>query len=266
LQAWATTAEHAWQFYSTRPFVAGTFIWTGFDYRGEPYPYNLWPAVNAHYGVLDLCGFPKDVAYYYKANWTNEPVLHIFPHWNWPGKEGQKIPVWCYSNFDEVELFLNGKSQGRKTVNPKDHLAWEVPYQPGTLLARGYRSGQAAAEEKIETTGPAAKIRLSPDRKTIDADGCDIALVKVEVLDSQNRPVPTADNLIRFSITNGSIIGVGNGDPDSHESEKANQRKLFSGLAAVVVQSNDEPGDILLTASSVGLTPTQTIIATTAPK
>jgi beta-galactosidase len=264
IQSWVSTAEQWWKFFLARPFTSGGFVWTGFDYRGEPYPYNLWPTVNAHYGIMDLCGFPKDVYYYYQANWTDQPVLHIFPHWNWHGKEGQLIPVWCYSNLDEVELFLNGTSLGRQKVNRLDHLEWHVVYDPGTLLARGYKDGQQVAEEQIETTGPAVAIKLTPDRATIDADGRDVSMVTVQALDAQGRPVPTANNFIRFDITGGKIIGTGNGDQNSLEPEKQPQRSLFNGLAMVVVQSNKGPGDIQLSATSVGLTPT-TLHITAAP-
>ena len=215
---WTTTAESWWSFFADRPWLSGAFVWTGFDYRGEPTPY-WWPCVNSHFGILDTCGFPKDVFYYYKSWWTTNPVLHVFPHWNWPGQEGQNIAVWAYSNCRAVELFLNGRSLGRKTMPKYSHLEWRVTYEPGTLSAKGYdANGNVIAETKEETTGAAAQIQLTPDRKTINADGEDVAVFTVSTVDAQDRFVPTARNKIHFSIAGaGRILGVGNGDPSCHE-------------------------------------------------
>lgn len=215
---WTTTAESWWSFFADRPWLSGAFVWTGFDYRGEPTPY-WWPCISSHYGILDTCGFPKDAFYYYKSWWTTNTVLRVFPHWNWPGSEGRKISVWAYSNCRQVELFLNGGSLGKQTMPRNGHLEWQVKYEPGTLSAKGYdANGNVIAETKEETTGPAAQIRLTPDRKTINADGEDVALFTVSALDAQGRPVPTAQNKIHFSIEGeGRILGVGNGDPSCHE-------------------------------------------------
>ncbi len=215
---WSTNAQGWWKFFAARPWLSGAFIWTGFDYRGEPTPY-WWPSISSHFGVLDTCGFRKDVAYYYQSWWTKQPVLHLLPHWNWPGKEGQTIPVDVYSNCRQVELFLNGTSLGRKTMEPNSILSWNVTYEPGTLSARGYdASGKLIASTQEETTGPAVAIRLTPDRTAINADGEDVAVYTVSTVDAQGRRVPTAGNLIHFSLTgNGRILGVGNGDPDCHE-------------------------------------------------
>ena len=208
------TAEYWWSYYATRPWLTGGFAWTGFDYRGE----NSWPCVNAHYGIMDTCGFPKDNYYYYQSWWSDKTVLHLMPHWNWAGKEGTNIDVRCFSNCGEVELFLNGVSLGRKTMPPNSHLQWMVPYAPGTLLARGYKDGQPVAEEKVETTGPAASVKLTPDRATINPDGEDASVITVAVNDAQGRLVPVANNLVNFEISGGGkIIGVGNGDPSCHE-------------------------------------------------
>jgi beta-galactosidase len=215
---WATTAETWWSFFDARPWLSGGFVWTGFDYRGEPTPYG-WPCINSHFGILDMCGFPKDNFYYYQTWWTTNTVLHLLPHWDWPGKEGQDIDVWAYSNCKEVELFLNGKSLGRQTMPHDGHLAWQVKYQPGTLSAKGYDAdGKVIAETKEETTGNAAAIQLTPDRSTINADGEDVSVIKVSALDAQGRAVPVSTNLIHFELSGpGKILGVGNGDPSCHE-------------------------------------------------
>ncbi len=251
---WGSTAEKWWTYFASRPFLAGAFVWTGFDYRGEPTPYS-WPCINSHFGIMDTCGFPKDNYYYYQAWWTEKPVLHLFPHWNWPGKEGQEIAVWCDSNCEAVELFLNGESLGKQTMPVNSHLEWKVPYAPGTLLAKGYRGSQEMAQVKVETTGAAARIKLLPDRSAIQADGEDVSMVTVEVVDAQGRVVPAAENEVSFAIEGGKILGVGSGDPSSHEPDKAGQRKVFNGLAQVIVQSMKKPGDIMLSATSPGLQP-----------
>jgi beta-galactosidase len=212
--------EHGIKYYDARKFLAGLFFWTGFDYRGEPNPL-AWPAVSSQFGILDLCGFPKDIFYYLQSVWQNEPVLHLFPHWNWQGKEQQNISVWVYSNCDEVELFLNGKSYGKKFVEKLSHLEWDVPYTPGTLMAQGYNEDKEVLIEKVETTGEPAVIKLIPDRKAIKADGEDVAIITVSVEDRQGHIVPTANNELSLTISGrGKIIGVGNGDPASHEADR----------------------------------------------
>jgi beta-galactosidase len=210
-------AEGWWSFFATRPWLSGGFVWTGFDYRGEPTPYN-WPCINSHFGIVDTCGFPKDNFYYYQAWWTTNPMVHVFPHWNWAGREGQDIEVWCDSNCQEVELFLNGQSLGKKTMARNSHLQWTVKYAPGTLSAKGYNNGQVAAETKVETTGDPAAVQLTPDRTAISADGRDLSIITVAINDANGRTVPTAGNQIHFDLTGpGRIIGVGNGDPSCHE-------------------------------------------------
>jgi beta-galactosidase len=215
---WTTTAESWWSYFAPRPWLSGAFVWTGFDYRGEPTPY-WWPCVNSHFGILDTCGFPKDVFYYYQSWWTTNTVLHLAPHWNWPGREGQEILVEAFSNCKQVELFLNGASLGKQTMMPNSKLSWQVKYAPGTLSAKGYDdAGKVIAETKVETTGEAAQIQLMPDRKTINADGQDVSVFTVSAVDAQGRTVPVAQDKIHFSIEGaGSIIGVGNGDPSCHE-------------------------------------------------
>ncbi|MGB6133392.1 MAG: beta-galactosidase GalA [Acidobacteriaceae bacterium] len=252
---WAELAEEWWPFYASREFLAGGFAWTGFDYRGEPTPYG-WPSVSSQFGIVDTCGFPKDNFYYYKSWWGKDPVLHLFPHWNWEQREGEPIRVWVHSNLDEVELLLNGASQGRQKVKPLQHLEWSVKYAPGMLEARGYKNGVLALTEKRETTSDPVSIRLTADRTTIDADGEDIAILRVEALDEQGRPVPTADALIHFTVTgDGKLIGVGNGDPNCQESDKGPKRSLFNGLAQVIVQGTKTPGTITVTANRGGWQP-----------
>jgi beta-galactosidase len=249
---WGETAEEWWKFYGTRDWEAGGFAWTGFDYRGEPTPYG-WPSINSQFGIVDMCGFPKDNFYYYKAWWGKDPVVHVFPHWNYVGREGDEIPVWVYSNLDEVELFVNGKSIGSQKVPHLGHVEWKVRYEPGTIEARGSKGGKVVLMDKRETTGPTVSLRLSADRTEISANGEDVAVIKVEGLDKEGRLVPTANNHIGFKITgNGTLIGVGNGDPNCQESDKASKRSLFNGLAQVIVQASKEAGEIQIEAHKDG--------------
>jgi beta-galactosidase len=215
---WTTTAESWWSYFADRPWLSGAFVWTGFDYRGEPTPY-WWPCVNSHFGILDTCGFPKDAFYYYQSWWTTNTVLHLAPHWNWPGRAGQEILVQAFSNCKQVELFLNGASIGKQPMKPNSKLSWQVKYEPGTLSAKGFDDGgNVIAETKVETTGNATQLQLTPDRKTINADGEDVAVLTVAALDAQGRVVPVAQNKIDFSLDGaGKILGVGNGDPSCHE-------------------------------------------------
>ena len=215
---WVQSAETWWSWFADRPWLSGGFVWTGFDYRGEPTPYG-WPCINSHFGVLDTCGFPKDNFYFYKSWWTNEVVLHLLPHWNWPGREGQELRVDAMSNCKAVELFLNGTSLGKKEMQPNRKLTWKVKYEPGTLSAKGFdAAGKLIAETKVETTGPATQLQLTPDRSSINADGDDVAVFSVTALDAQGRVVPLAQDKLNFTLEGaGKIIGVGNGDPSCHE-------------------------------------------------
>jgi beta-galactosidase len=264
---WGEQAEEWWKFYATRDWEAGGFAWTGFDYRGEPTPYG-WPSVNSQFGIIDMCGFPKDTFYYYKSWWSAEPVLHLFPHWNFLGKEGEEIPVWVHSNLDEVELFLNGKSLGSQKVPRLGHVEWKVKYEEGAIEARGTKDGRLVLTDKRETTGEPVAIRLTADRSEIDADGADVAMLTVEVLDKQGRPVPTANNLVSFKVSGeGALIGVGNGDPNCQESDKEPKRSLFNGLAQVIVQAGKQPGEIHVEAVKEGwdgpeLTPAKLVVVT----
>jgi beta-galactosidase len=212
--------ETGWKYFDARPFLAGLFYWTGFDYRGEPNPLS-WPAVSSQFGIIDACGFPKDAFYYLKSVWTNEPVLHLLPHWNWKGSENKDINVWAYSNCDSVELFLNKKSQGRKPVPKNSHIEWIVKYQPGVLFAQGYKNGKKSITQQVETTGDPVSVQLLADRSTIKADGKDVSVLTVTVKDKKGLTVPVSSNEVTFTIEGpGKIIGVGNGDPGSHEPDK----------------------------------------------
>ncbi len=254
---WSATCEATWKAIAERPWMMGCFVWSGFDYQGEPTPF-VWPgqaAISTQFGIMDFCGFPKDSFWYYKSWWGSEPVLHVFPHWNWQGKEGEEIPVWVYSNCDEVELFLNEKSLGKKKMEKNGHLEWQVPYAPGKLEARGISPGKQLSAVR-ETTGEPAGIVLEPDRSVLTADGADLAWVAVSVVDDHGRIVPTAGNKVRFSVSGpAKVLGVGNGNPTCHESVKASQISAFNGLCMVLVQTTRTPGDIVLTAESDGLKP-----------
>jgi len=253
---WGNTAEEWWSFYADREWLAGGFAWTGFDYRGETTPYK-WPCISSHFGILDTCGFPKDTAFYYKTWWGSEPELHLFPHWNWGGKEGQEIEVWAYCNQENVELFLNGASLGSQVVKKNSHLAWRVKYVPGVLEARATGGGKVVLTKKRETAGTAAKIVATADRTRITADGRDVAVIQVSIVDAQGRPVPTADNKVNFEVSGpAAVIGVGNGDPSCHESDHATERSAFNGLCMAIIQGRrGDAGAISVNVSSPGLQP-----------
>ncbi|HVX26680.1 MAG TPA: beta-galactosidase GalA [Parafilimonas sp.] len=253
---WSSTAESWWKLHATDKWWMGGFVWTGFDYRGEPTPY-AWPNINSHFGVMDVCGFPKNISYYYKSWWSNFDVLQISPHWNWSGKEGQPIDVWVNSNADNVELFLNGKSLGKKDMERNGHLIWTVNYAPGTLEAVGYRNGRKLVTN-VETTDKPREMRIISQKTTMLADGKDVAVLNVSVVDDKGREVPDANNLIHFSLSgDGKIIGVGNGDPSSHEQDKYDdtiaQRHLFNGKCQVIVQAGTTPSSINIIASADSL-------------
>ncbi|HEU5479608.1 MAG TPA: beta-galactosidase GalA [Candidatus Tumulicola sp.] len=252
---WASTAEAWWTAYLARPWASGGFVWTGFDYRGEPTPY-AWPCINSHFGIMDTCGFPKDNYYYYQAQWGSAPVLHVFPHWNWAGHEGQPIEVWCHTNLERVELFLNGArvGGGAERVPPNGHAAWHVPFAPGVLEARGYRGGRVVLTARRETAGAPAAVALEADRIRLTADGMDVSVVAARIVDARGRTVPTASNRVTFGVTGPlAVIGVGNGDPSSHESDKDTSRSAFNGLCCAIVQAGTERGPAKVTAAADGL-------------
>ena len=259
---WGNTAEAQFQAMRVSPWVAGEFVWTGFDYIGEPTPFG-WPNRSSSFGIVDINGFPKDRFYLYQSQWRHEPMVHLLPHWSWPPEyEGKPIPVWAYTNADSVELFLNGRSLGvRNWSGVKDiHLAWQVPYQPGTLRAVAMRAGKVVAEDRVETTGAPAKIELRVDRPVIHADGQDLAFITVRVVDAQGRLVRAGgNNLVKFALQGGgAIAGLDNGDPTNHEpfvgpSPNAAQHRAFNGLALVVIRAPRGAAMLTLSAQADGL-------------
>ena len=256
---WGSTHEETWKLIKKHDFISGMFIWTGWDYIGEPTPYP-WPAISSYFGIIDLAGFPKDSFYMYQSEWTSKPVLHLLPHWNW--KQGEMVDVWAYFNGDEVELFLNGKSLGTKRKTGDDlHVSWRVPFEPGVLKAVSRRNGKVELTKEVSTAGEAAKLVLVPDRKIIQADGTDLSFVTVKVVDKNGVVVPRADNLVNFTLSGpGFVAGVDNGSEISHESFKASHRKAFHGLAMAIVQSKGSAGAITLKATADGLAPASVTI------
>lgn len=260
-QPWGATHRAAWKAVATRPYVAGAFVWTGFDYRGEPQPFE-WPTVSSSFGAMDLCGFPKTAYYIHQAQWiTDKPILAIVPHWNWAGREGQPIRVMVMANVEEVALLLNGRLISTQKVDPYEMNQWQVPYAPGRLEAVGRSKGRTVAHAMVETTGAPASLRLTPDRTMLVGDGRDAMPVTVEALDAGSRPVPTANLAVDFAITGGRIIGLGNGDANNHDPEKGKRYTLYNGLAQVIVQSDAAtPGPLVLRASAAGLKPAATTV------
>lgn len=252
---WGSTHERSLKMLQQSPHVSGMFVWTGFDYLGEPTPYP-WPARSSYFGIVDLAGFPKDVYYLYKSVWTDTPVLHIYPHWNW--KPGDTVDVVAYYNqADEVELYLNGRSLGiQKKVNDDMHVKWRVSYTAGKLKAISRKAGKEVLTAEVNTARKAAKIELLADRSKIKADGKDLSFVTIRILDDTGNVVPDADNMINLKVTGaGFLNAVDNGNPVSHESFKASYRKAFNGLALAIIQSGSTHGDIVVEATSTGLSP-----------
>ena len=264
-------AEQLWKFTAVNDYVIGDFMWTGIDYLGEA----RWPNKNSSSGVIDLCGFPKDGYYFYQSQWTNKPMVHLFPHWNWKGHEGQVIPVIAYSNCDSIELFLNGKSFGLKSAifpqqgvskawNAYDrpfvaattsdlHLSWDVPYEPGILKVVGRKNGKVITEE-IHTTSEPVAIRLTADRTEINGDAHELVNVKVEIVDENGQVVPDSGNLIEFKVEGEGVLkGSDNGNPSDKTQMQSPKRNAFNGLALAVIQSTRKSGNIRLTAVSAGL-------------
>jgi beta-galactosidase len=258
---WATSPDTEFAAQDSFPYMAGEFVWTGFDYLGEPTPYNIeWPSRSSYFGIIDLCGIPKDRYYLYQSNWTDKEVLHLLPHWNWEGKEGEIIPVHCYTSFRKAELFLNGKSLGIQEKDPtrlyrKYRLVWDVPYEAGELKVVALdETNQPLKEATIRTAGEPAAIKLEAYHDSIKADGKELAFITVSVVDNNGTLCPTADNLIRFKVEEGgNLVAVGNGDPTSLESFVKPQRQAFNGQCMVYVQNTASQKDIRLTAGSVGL-------------
>ena len=260
--------ERGLKFYDARPWLAGLFYWTGFDYRGEPNPLS-YPATGSEFGILDYCGFPKDEAYYLKSWWTDEPVLHILPHWTLEGHEGEEIPVWIYSNCDEVSLQVNGKNLGRKKMPRLGHLEWKAIYKPGVIKAVGYKGGKKVLEEVVRTAGAPAALKINTDRTTISADGRDLSVVNVSVLDQRGTFVPTACVPVTITVSGDvRILGAGNGDPAFRSNERpadSSARSFtidsYNGLAQFMVQSTGGAGEATVKVSSTsGITPAEVFI------
>ncbi|HLZ53442.1 MAG TPA: DUF4982 domain-containing protein, partial [Verrucomicrobiae bacterium] len=285
---WGYPPDEEFKAQDRNPFVAGEFVWTGFDYLGEPTPYDhdttnrllftdpavqaRWGAVlkaggkiavpsrSSYFGIFDLCGFKKDRFFLYQSRWRPDfPMAHLVPqNWNWPDRPGKITPVQVYTSGDAAELFLNGKSLGRKEMGQYEYrLRWDsVVYEPGTLKVVAFKNGKKWATDTVQTTGPAAKLSLAADRTRIRADGKDLSFVTLTVEDRNGLTVPQADNPIRFSIEGpGEIVATGNGDPTSHGSFQAKSRNAFNGLGLVIVRAKSgESGNITLRAQSEGLT------------
>lgn len=252
---WGSSHEAALQAFMNDPVVSGMFVWTGFDYLGEPTPY-VWPARSSYFGILDLAGFPKDVYYLYQSVWTDKPVLHIFPHWNWT--KGQVVDVVCYySQADEVELYLNGSSLGKKTKSGKDmKVTWKVNYQPGILKAVSRKNGVIVLEQTIRTAGKAARLTITADRAKISADGKDLSYVTVRITDAEGNLIPDADQLISYKLTGDALLaGVDSGLPTSHESFKGSALKAFNGLALAIIKAGKKKSLVKLSATAPGLAP-----------
>ena len=254
---WGTTHRDSWKLIRDNDFLSGMYIWTGFDYLGEPTPY-WWPARSSYFGIIDLAGFPKDAYYMYQSEWTDKAVLHLFPHWNW--NPGQTVDVWAYTNCDEVELFLNGISQGRKTRSDEElNMVWRLPFEEGTLLAVGYQGGSEVMRQEVKTAREPAAIVLTPDRREIIADGSDLSFITVTVVDSENVPVPHADDLITFTVEGAATIaGVDNGCQTSMEPFIADYRRAYNGKCLLVVKAGKEEGSVRVTAVAEGMTPAVT--------
>jgi beta-galactosidase len=251
---WGSTHEESWRLIKKHDYLSGMYIWTGFDYLGEPTPYE-WPSRSSYFGIIDLAGFPKDVYYMYQSEWTDKDVLHLLPHWNW--KSGEEVDVWAYTSFPEVELFINGQSQGIRYKTDEDlHLQWRTLFQPGTLKAVGRRADGTTREVVVRTAGEPAGIILEADRNVISAGGKDLSYVTVTIVDRDNNPVPYADNQVQFEVTgNASIAGVDNGNQVSHQSLKGNTIKAYHGKCLVILKASHDEEEVLLTALSEGLEP-----------
>jgi len=257
---WNCGFHQPWQAYLANPFLTGIFIWSGFDYRGEPLPCK-WPSVNSHYGIMDTCGFPKDGYWYHRAQFRPEPLLHVFPHWNNPVQGRGPVKVRALTNCDRVALFVNGAPAGLRAVAPGGVPEWLVDWAPGALVAVGYRDGAERIRTTVRTTGRPAAVHLEPARSVLAADGRDAMPVRVSIQDRSGQVVPTAGNLVRFSIAGpGTIIGVGNGDPASHEPDQADRRRAFNGWCLAIVQSSGRKGRIVVTARSAGLTSARCVL------
>jgi beta-galactosidase len=292
---WGCSPDAQFRAQARWPHLLGEFVWTGFDYLGEPTPYNSdetnlmnfrndpakraelenelarlektsAPSRSSYFGIVDLAGFPKDRFYGYQAHWRPElPMAHLFPHWNWPERVGQKLPVHLYTSGDEAELFLNGASLGRKakTAGQDFRLVWDdVVYQPGELKAVAYKAGKEWAADRVRTAGPAAALDLAADRAVIRSDGRDLSFITVRIADEDGLTVPRSSNLVTFEVSGpGEIVAVDNGDATSFEPFQASRRKAYNGLALVIVRAKPGAGGtIQLKAASEGLAPASVVV------
>ncbi|WP_322786696.1 glycoside hydrolase family 2 TIM barrel-domain containing protein [Saccharicrinis fermentans] len=251
---------NAWKWVKERPHVMGMFIWTGWDYLGEVIPFG-WPARSSSFAPIDLCGFPKDGYYFYQSQWTDKPMVHIFPHWNLDGMEGKKVTVYAFTNGEEVELFQDGKSLGKKTNNCQgvEYQSWDLIYKPGELKAVSYKNGKIHAQKTVRTAGEPAKIQVNCRRNSMKANAQDLIYVECTIIDKDGNEVPTADNMIEFEMLGpATIAGVGNSNNMSLESFKSNQHSAFNGKCLAIIQSTRISGDISLIVKSSGL-PSTTI-------
>ena len=259
---WGSTHEQTWRIIKQYEFLSGLFVWSGFDFLGEPVPYP-WPARSSYYGIIDLAGFPKDAYYMYQSEWTSKTVLHLLPHWNW--QSGNEVDVWAYyNNADEVELYLNNRSLGVRKKQPLDfHVQWRVKYEPGTLKAVSRKNGKIVSTKTINTAGEPARLEIVPDKRILHADGKDLSFITVRILDKNGNLVPAADNKITVSIVGkGALAGMDNGYPVSMESFKAASHKAYNGLCLAVIQSKNEVGNIQVTFNSPGLPPANVVLQT----
>jgi beta-galactosidase len=261
---WGGTHEKTWLAVKKHPHMTGIFVWSGFDFLGEPLPYPAFPSRSSYYGIIDLAGFPKDVFYMYQSEWSKKNVLHLFPHWNW--KKGDTVDVWAYYNHaDEAELFVNGKSAGKRTKNDSTlHVSWRVPFEAGQIRVRSRKKGQTVMEKAILTAGPAYRIELLADKMQLKADGKDLSFITTRILDREGNLVPDADDLIQFTVSgNGQIAGTDNGYQADTRSLKSPARHAWKGLALLILQSNGKKGNITLKATAPGLKPATIILSVT---
>lgn len=253
--SWGSTHRYDWKMVTTHPFLAGTFVWTGFDYHGEPTPYgNDYPANSSYFGIMDMCGFPKNAFYLRQAMWLTKPVIAMIPHWTWPGKEGQPIKVFCSTNAEQVKFVLNDKEIGTFDVDKVDMLTKEINYEPGKLVAIGLKNGKEIARTEVVTTSEPVALKLEAFKQSLNGDGYDATPITISAVDKNGNVVPDAANMVTIEVAGGRNIGVGNGNPCCIEPEKGNTRSLFHGLAQVIVQSNegtDSPIEIKVSANGL---------------
>jgi beta-galactosidase len=250
-----------WQATESRPFVGGQFIWTGFDYLGEPTPFP-WPSRSSYFGLIDLCGFPKDCYYFYQSVWTDKPMLHVTPHWNW--QADQIVDVWAYSNCDSVELLLNGKSLGEKLLKnrPEMHLKWKIPFEAGEILAIARKSGRECLRKTIRTASQAAKIQMIPNSEKLSNDSNDLCFIETRILDKNGTLVPEANHEITFTVSGaGQFLATDNGDPTSLMSFQSKQRQTFNGKCLLIIRSTQHAGLISIKAESEKLAAVITVIS-----